>query len=329
MLRLMPLRVQHGLHDSGEECRMIRLAAVMLVTLAMLAGTAVSQPPAGAPRVCAPTNSEKATVAAIAADPAAWMGKCVSVEAIYAGERLNVDADAIYGVNGNSIGGYVDGKGDVGGAWTGTFTGRVADCAVAEEDLLTGLLRSPGISLHGRTLGCLEPKGPFLVFMTHAGMKPSGIKRRLPGAKGGDLVAPPAHWPHRDEIRDRTVEIMAAMEAGSLPDLKRLLGNAYLAERIVAGDIAVFSRRSAQPSAATRTWIAIFVDKDLTGDRMAAESCWTFNDDQRDVWPIDSRDADNQPSRPYACLRFEGWRDGSQWRYRVDASEDLYGLDEP
>jgi hypothetical protein len=33
------------------------------------------------------------------------MGKCVSVEAIYAGERLNVDADAIYGVNGNSIGG--------------------------------------------------------------------------------------------------------------------------------------------------------------------------------------------------------------------------------
>jgi hypothetical protein len=162
MLRLMPLRVQHGLPDSGEECRMIRLAAVMLVTLAMLAGTAVSQPPAGAPRVCAPTNSEKATVAAIAADPAAWMGKCVSVEAIYAGERLNVDADAIYGVNGNSIGGYVDGKGDVGGAWTGTFTGRVADCAVAEEDLLTGLLRSPGISLHGRTLGCLEPKGPFL-----------------------------------------------------------------------------------------------------------------------------------------------------------------------
>jgi hypothetical protein len=308
----------------------MRLAALLLVVMAVGAGALTvthAQPPAGAPRVCAPTNSEKATVAAIAADPASWMGRCVSVEAIYSGERLNVDADAIYGVNSNSIGGYVDGKGDVGGAWTGTFTGRVADCAVAEEDLLTGLLRSPGISLHGRTLGCLEPKGPFLVFMTHSGMKPAGLKRRLPGERGGDLAVVPADWPHRDAIRDRTVEIMAAMEAGSLPDLKRLLGNAYQAERIAAGDIAVFSRRSAQPSVATRSWIAMFVDKDVTGDRMAAESCWSAEEKTR--WPIDSRDADNQPSRPYACLRFEGWREGGTWRYRVDASEDVYGLDEP
>ena len=304
---------------------MIRLAAVMLVTLAMLVGTAVSQPPAGAPRVCAPTNSEKATVAAIAADPAAWMGKCVSVEAIYAGERLNVDADAIYGVNGNSIGGYVDGKGDVGGAWTGTFTGRVSDCAVAEEDLLTGLLRSPGISLHGRTLGCLEPKGPFLVFMTHAGMKPSGIKRRLPGESGGDLVEPPADWPHEDFVARRTTEIMVAMLAQSAPDLKRLLGNAYQAERIAAGDIAVFASQNVP----TRASISLLEDKDVAGDRMAAESCWCIKGDCAKRLPIDSRDADNQPSRPYACLRFEGWREDSQWRYRVDASQDVYGLDEP
>jgi hypothetical protein len=299
--------------------------AVLIVLLALgLASATHAQPPTGAPRVCAPTNSEKATVAAIAADPAAWMGKCVSVEAIYAGERLNVDADAIYGVNGNSIGGYVDGKGDVGGAWAGTFTGRVADCAQAEEDLLTGLLRSPGISLHGRTLGCLEPKGPFLVFMTHAAMKPAGIKRRLPGEKGGDLVEAPMDWAHQDYVVRQTTEIMVAMMAQSVPDLKRLLGNAHQAERIAAGDIAVFASQNIPP----QTSISLLEDKDVTGDRMAAESCWCIRGDCAKRLPIDSRDADNQPSRPYACLRFEGWRDGGVWRYRVDASEDVYGLDE-
>lgn len=305
----------------------MRLAALLLVVMAVGAGALTvthAQPPAGAPRVCAPTNSEKATVAAIAADPAAWAGKCVSVDAIYAGEQLHADADAIYGVNANSIGGYVDGRGDVGGAWRGTFTGRVADCAQAEEDLLTGLLRSPGISLHGRTLGCPEPKGPFLVFMSQGELKPAGIKRRLPGAKGGDLVAAPADWPHREAVSSRTLAFISALQARSIPDLTRLLGNAHLAERLVAGDIEVFGRANSM-----RTWIAILVDKDVTGDRMAAESCWQFANDALEVWPIHSRDADNQPSRPYACLRFEGWREGDGWRYRVDASEDLYGLDEP
>ncbi len=297
---------------------------ILLIALGFVAA-AHAQPPPAAPRVCAPTNSETATVEAIAADPAAWLGKCISVDAIYAGEQLHADVDAIYGVNGNSIGGYVDGQGDVGGAWRGTFTGRVADCAQAEEDLLTGLLRSPGISLHGRTLGCIEPKGPFLVFMSQGELTPAGIKRRLPGEKGGDLVEPPADWPHRDAIGNLTAEITAAIQAGSLPDLKRLLGNAYQAERIVAGDIEVFRK----DRFAMRTRIGMFVDKDVTGDRMAAESCRSLKGEDNTLWPIHSRDADNQPTRPYACLRFEGRREGDGWRYRVDASQDVYGLDEP
>lgn len=275
--------------------------------------------------MCAPTNSEAATVAAIAGDPAAWIGRCVSVEAIYAGEQLHADADAIYGVNQNSIGGYVDGRGDIGGAWRGVFTGRVADCAQAEEDLLTGLLRSPGISLHGRTLGCPEPRGPFLVFMSQGELKPAGIKRRLPGERGGDLVEAAGDWPHQDAIRDLAVKINVAMQTGSLSDLRRLLGNAYQAERIVAGDIDVFRK----DRLGMRTRLGMFVDKDVTGDRMAAEACWSLRDEDNKRWPIHSRDADNQPSRPYACLRFEGWREGDAWRYRVDASQDVYGLDEP
>ncbi len=303
-------------------------AALIIVLALGLASATHAQPPAGAPRVCAPTNSEKATVAAIAADPAAWMGKCVSVEAIYSGERLNVDADAIYGLNSNSIGGYVDGKGDVGGAWTGTFTGRVADCAVAEEDLLTGLLRSPGISLHGRTLGCLEPKGPFLVFMTHAGMKPAGIKRRLPGAKGGDLTLAEPEGLIAEFAADLAIQFEAAMRRGDAADLTDIIGNAYQAEQLLTRESTAFAglKRGAVKE------LRILGYRSSSRDHEAAEACWCLKSDCTKLWPIHGRDADNQPTRPYACIRVDVIpfpdRKGS-WHWRIDASDDVYGLEEP
>lgn len=328
----MGLRVQHGGsgadRDSGEKATMIRLAALVLLGMAIGAGTLAvthAQPPTGAPRVCAPTNSEKATVAVIAADPAAWIGRCVSVEAIYAGEQLHADADAIYGVNGNSIGGYVDGQGDVGGAWRGTFTGRVADCAAAEEDLLTGLLRSPGISLHGRTLGCLEPKGPFLVFMSQGDLKPAGIKRRLPGARGGDLAAPAAQWAHADAMSALAKRFGAAMQAGDVAALKAMLPNSYMAEQVlVRDDMALAQLRSR----AERDF-RLFSYPAVSGDVAAGEACWCLKADCAKLWPTHGRDADNQVDRPYACIRIDGRRDKDGWRYRVDASQDIYGLQEP
>ena len=60
-------------------------------------------------RVCDPSNSEKVTVAAIAADPAAFMGKCVQRRGDLFRERLYADADAIYGVNASAIGGMSTG----------------------------------------------------------------------------------------------------------------------------------------------------------------------------------------------------------------------------
>lgn len=303
---------------------MKQLGLIFCLALGLAASATHAQPPAGARQVCAPTNSEAATVAAIAADPAAWIGRCVSVEAIYAGEQLHADADAIYGVNGNSIGGYVDGRGDVGGAWRGTFTGRVADCAQAEEDLLTGLLRSPGISLHGRTLGCPEPKGPFLVFMSQGELKPAGIKRRLPGEKGGDLQLAPVDWSHTGAVMKLARSFETAMLDGDADSLAAIVGNGYRAEQLVAEDssaLAFLRNGGGLPT--------IFMGRDEDPGKAAAEACWCRQRACGKLWPIHSRDADNQPSRPYACLRIEGRREGAAWRYRVDASHDFYGLDEP
>lgn len=309
----------------------MRLAALLLVVVAVGAGTLGAihaQPPAGAPRVCAPTNSEIATVTAIATDPAAWIGKCVSVEAIYAGEQLHADADAIYGVNANSIGGYVDGRGDVGGAWRGTFTGRVADCATAEEDLLTGLLRSPGISLHGRTLGCPGPKGPFLVFMSQGELKPAGIKRRLPGAKGGDLAPDEPEGVVTQLAADLAIQFEAAMRSGDAADLTRVIGNAYQAEQLMTRDDTAFAglKRGAVKE------LRVFGYRSSSREHESAEACWCLKPDCAKLWPIHGRDADNQPTRPYACIRvdvipFPGSETSSRWR--IDASNDVYGLDEP
>jgi hypothetical protein len=302
----------------------MKRAVVVLLVAIGLGGAIHAQPPSGMRQVCAPTNSEATTVAAIAADPAAWIGRCVSVEAIYAGEQLHADADAVYGVNQNSIGGYVDGRGDVGGAWRGTFTGRVADCAQAEEDLLTGLLRSPGISLHGRTLGCLEPKGPFLVFMSQGELKPAGIKRRLPWQRGGDLQLAPVDWSHTGAIMRIARAFEAAMMDGDVDALAQVIGNGYRAEQLVAADVSALSFLRDGGGLPT-----LLMSRDPGANEVAAEACWCRQRACGKLWPIHSRDADNQPSRPYACLRIEGRREGEAWRFRVDASHDVYGLDEP
>lgn len=305
----------------------MRIAAALLAlaSFAFVIGDAVPQPPSrGARLVCAPTASEKTTVEAIVADPAAWMGKCVSVPAIYASERLHADEDAIYGLNAKSIGGYVDGQGDVLGYWRGTFTGRVSDCAQAENDLMTGLLRSPGISLHYRTLGCLEAKGPFLVFMSQGELKPAGLKRRLPGAKGADLAVAPLDWPYREAVERVAVDFVAALRARNREALSRFVPRPYAVEQLIAGEGTAIDALKA-PGERT---LQVFAHGAATADGFSAEACYCLTKDCTKKWPIARRDADNQKNRPYACLQIDGAREGGAWRYIVDASRDFNGLPE-
>jgi hypothetical protein len=275
--------------------------------------------------VCTAENSAKVEVAAIAASPAEWMGRCVVVDGLYSDERVYRDVDAIYGVNAASVGGYIDGLGQLPGAWRGSFVGRVSDCAKAEETLLAAQLRSPGISLHGRVLGCKNADGPFLMFMSTTGeFGPSGVKRRLPGGKGGDLELAKHDWAHLGAVMNKAQAFEAAMLAGDAGALAAVLDDAYRAELLLGGDdsaLAILKKGGGLPT--------IFVDRDAGADSVAAEACWCRQRACGRVWPIDSRDADNRPSRPYACMRVEGVMRDGQWRYRVDASHDVAGLQEP
>jgi hypothetical protein len=151
---------------------MLRLLLVLTPLALGLAPLAQAQAPRGS-MVCAPTVALKATVAGIAADPAAWLGKCVTVSAIYNDERLYADLKTAK-AKGTFIGGYVDGRGSMEGFHSGAFTGRVSDCDEAQKNLDLGLLRSPGISLNDRVLGCIDPSGPFLLFMSQGELKKVG-----------------------------------------------------------------------------------------------------------------------------------------------------------
>lgn len=275
--------------------------------------------------VCTVDNSAKVEVAAIAASPAAWMGRCVVVDGLYSDERVYRDVDAIYGVSDASVGGYIDGLGQLPGAWRGSFVGRVSDCAEAEETLEAAQLRAPGISLHGRVLGCTQAEGPFLLFMSTTGeFAPSGLKRRLPGGKGGDLAEAPADWPHRDAVMQKVRSFEQAMRAGDAAALTVALDDAYRAELLLNGEGSALS--SLRTGGGDPT---IFADRDAGVDAVAAEACWCRQRACAKLWPVDSRDADNQPGRPFACLRIAGGLREGQWRYRLDASHDVAGLQEP
>ena len=305
---------------------MTRYLFALAIMLLPLAGESHAQNFARS-AVCTSENSEAASLSAIAAAPGAWMGKCVKVEGLYSNERVYADADAIYGLNAHAMGGFIDGMPPMPGAWRGVFTGRVADCAVMEEIQLNAQLRAPGISLNGRTLGCPRPEGPYLMFMTGAELKPSGLKRRLPGAKGASLVRATQAWDHFSGVAALAAEFEAAMKSETPDMLAQLLGNAYVAQRLRAGDGSALSAlRTADQSE-----FAVFIDTRADGpDGYAGEACWAVKKGGEKRWPIDSRDADNQGSRPYACLRVEGRREaGDVWRVRLDASQDVGGLGEP
>jgi hypothetical protein len=163
------------------------------------------------------------------------------------------------------------------------------------------------------------------MFMSTTGeFGPSGAKRRMPGGKGGDLEIASQDWPHLAAATQMAQAFAAAMRAGGADALSDVLDDAYRAQLLLGGDDSGLSMLKQGGGSPT-----IFVDRGAGADGVAAEACWCRQRSCARLWPIDGRDADNQPSRPYACLRVEGVLREGIWRYRADASHDVAGLQEP
>jgi hypothetical protein len=300
----------------------------------LLAGAADAQGPrgAGAAGFCAPTAAEHVSLATVAADRAHWMGHCVTVSGVYSGERVYADADAIYGVTDAWIGGYVDGRGSMDGYWTGEFTGRIADCKTAADNINAGLLRSPGILIDdSRQAGCVTPEGQFLLFMSQRNLEPAPIKRRLPKAKGGDLAPAGANWPMLANVQKIATDFVAALRAKDRAALTALTKNDYGTDMLLADETSAVAdlRKPAERQ------MQVFLRKTPVNasrpNQFESDVCYCRGKDCSKSWPIARRDADNQASRPYACVHVDGVRESESapWTYVAGAAMTADGLPEP
>lgn len=277
---------------------------VLVLTGVLMAGpAALAQRPASASMLCAPTNAVSARLADIAADPRAWVGKCVTVQGVYSNERVYADLDAVYGLSPASIGGYVDNRGNMLGFWRGEFTGRIADCEKAQSDIDSGLLKSPGILIDNtRQAGCAKPEGLFLQFMSQGEMKRAGFVRRLAPAKG-DLVIPQKDWDHVDTLRLQGVRFLTALRARDRAGLKPFAANDYAVEQLLTADDTAFADlRKTTGNLPTQ----ILQSTAVKEPNFEGQVCWCLTKTCEKLWPIATRDADNQKGRPYACLRVGG-----------------------
>ena len=308
----------------------MRVMAFLFFLVIMIAAPPTqAQRPPSASMVCAPTNSEPVQLTAIAADPRKWLGHCVTLSGVYADERVYANVDAIYGKTAASIGGYVDGRGSMDGFWRGEFTGRIADCAKAAADLEAGLLHSPGILIDGnRQAGCKSAEGQFLQFMSQGLLVPADIVRVTSPTTGrmAQAFAPVlGDWPHYPGLEKAVVAFLTAFRAGDRRALAARVGGDYAAERVLSEDSALTSLRS--PTALRSVAFADhFADSAAAFD---ATTCFCRSGNCAKLWPIAQRDADNQSSRPYACLRVVGHKQAEAWSYEIDALARFDGLPEP
>jgi hypothetical protein len=312
----------------------MKLCACLIGLASLLvAGAAQAQGARGAPGggFCAPTAAEQVNLKAIAADPAHWLGHCVTVSGIYSNERVYADADAIYGVNSAWVGGYVDGRGSMDGFWTGEFTGRIADCKKAAEDINAGLLRSPGILIDdSRQAGCVTPEGQFLLFMSQRNLEPATIRRRMgKSAQGGDLTPAPKDWPMLAGVQKMASSFVAALRSKDRAGLIALVKDDYAADMLLADETsAVADLRKPEERA---SHVLVRKSADGNTNRFESDVCYCRTKDCSKSWPIARRDGDNQTSRPYACIRVDGSREGPDgpWTYFAAAPASFDGLPEP
>jgi hypothetical protein len=158
--------------------------------------------------------------------------------------------------------------------------------------------------------------------MSQRDLKPVALTRRLAPAKG-DLV--PVAAGGASVAPDSNIKMfLEALRAGDRPTLSRLAGgNDFAAERLFAGDTAIADLK--QPVERPMQIFTLAAPK----DNVAAVACWCRTKDCAKKWPIALRDADNQISRPYACVRQREYRQGEDNVVRYDASQNFDGLPEP
>jgi hypothetical protein len=328
---------------------------LLAALLAAMIGPASAQPPAP----CTRQSAQPAAIQAIMHDPAAYRGRCVAVTAFSHGLMLFASLDGYY------LAGPLTGIGPArepearerlgmenrrvmrriprGGLRLVTAFGRVQIC----EELRDMIEGSAGPNEIVMLMGfCHMANGPVLG-LTDVSLSPSPSPARLSGeanrARLGNLVAPPADWPHRAFVEEYARQYLAALRSGDRATFARIHEPDHQsgAEGSEAVALAFGHHRGFRDirTAPQPPQMAIFI-QDAPGPRIwsaedrdddyASTICFCRSGDCTDRWPISTFDADNREDRPYVCASFGPYivfNGGTAPTFRT--GRERFGLPEP
>lgn len=314
---------------------------------------AVSGPSrAGAEAACTSRTATKTTVAEIARDSQAWSGRCVTVKGLLNGAWLYDGVDGFYRLPQDSLDPSSNGlaiglQGDrlpSGALREAAITGVVGRC----QDLRAALdaARKPG-EISWLSGFCHYYDSPFIAIV-RAETGPFRAPERQRVRKGddyGDLAAAPSDWVHLAFVQQEADRFLTALRAGDRPALAGLLTPEAdnpsddlddELDLLLKDPNSVFAELRRGAPSQTQYLLDRFVDdgKVVVGDDgpggydSTVCFCRTANCEGR--WPIARMDADNLPTRPYACIvigPYQIFRKGLVPQHSVPIGD--YGLAEP
>jgi hypothetical protein len=285
----------------------------------------------------------------IAKDPKGHKGRCVSVAGVISGWTIFADIDAIYqrmpdGTDPSSNGGrlglsppsrlnYPDGY------LAGTVIGRVSDCQETRDMVeRSDDPRGGVVMLFGY---CHSWNGPYMS-VNHVQLNARArITRQLARANAdyGDLEPAPADWPHTERVHSLAALFLSTLrrrDADALAALHFPKWRTWSWEGWVRPMLHLLLKDPKSPFADIRRGSSVQSVILLEGgggtfdDDYQSIICFCRRVDGTGRWPIASFDADNLPTRPYACTkvyRRYGTYDGTGAGFSTRAAE--YGLPEP
>ncbi len=263
---------------------------------------------------CTPRSATTATVAAIAGDPPAWTGRCVTVTAVGSGRWLYESVDGFYRLsrepgdpasNGLRLG--LDNlTRTIAGFPELTVTGRVQDCEAARQAVEASAKAGEIAMIAGY---CHYFSGAYLwVEKARRGpAKPFERRTRVRGEGYGDLSSGSDAWARRALVEQKSSAFLAAVVARDRQALAELMApdptDALDLEAARKAAADVLGRSSVFKALGLSSQRIVLRRRGAGDDGLDAFACFCRTADCTGRWPIASFDVDNLPSRPYACIR--------------------------
>lgn len=297
---------------------------------------------------CSAGNSERATVAQIAANPGAYEGHCVAVDATMQGNSLFENVDGVYlqwpdsgnpASSGLRIG--LDNAHYSESYRRVSVLGRVQDCETVRNCVYSSAGENEFVMITGY---CHSYNGPYLWVHNLRYHRGQPFVRRLGSdarSDYGDLVPAPEEWWYRAKVTSLASEFLVALQTRDRNKLADIhFRNVGEDDEESEGEMLRFLLKDRQsPFASIRTATTppqqiILVERsqfeeEESADDYFATVCFCREKDCTGRWPIATFDADNLPTRPYACTQIEPYLTDKRMVPHFTTNIGKVGLAEP